>query len=44
MLKAERLITIPYDTVILEEDIYLMGHHDGECWCDYDRKEIVMVK
>lgn len=44
MLKVNRYITIPYESVTLEEAIYLMEHHDGECYCDCDRKEIVMVE
>lgn len=44
MKKVDRFIIIPYDTVTLEEAFYLMEHHDGECWCDCDKKAIVMVE
>ena len=43
-LNTERIIEIPYEDVSLEEVIYLMGHHDGERYCDCDKKMVVMVE
>lgn len=43
-LNDGRLIEIPYNDISLEEAIYMMEHHDGERYCDCDKKMLVMVE
>ena len=40
----ERVVEIPWDSVTLEEAVYLMANHDGETWIDGDRETVVMVE
>ena len=43
-LNDGRLIEIPYDKITLEEAIYRMESHDGEAFCDCDKKMVVMIE
>ena len=38
----ERVIEIPWDSVTLEEAIYLMANHDRESFIDGDKKCIII--
>lgn len=42
--KNERVMVIPWESVTLEEAVYLMTNHDGETWMDGDRKTVMMVE
>lgn len=43
-LNDGRLIEIPYSEISLEEANYLMEHHDGEAYCDADKRMVVMIE
>lgn len=38
----QRVVEIGWDKLTLEEAVYLMENHDGECWVDGDMRTIVM--
>ena len=38
------MIEIPWDSVTLEEAVYLMANHDGDCYIDGDRRTMMMVE
>lgn len=40
----ERVIVIPWESVTLEEAIYLMANHGGETWIDGDQKAVMMIE
>lgn len=44
MRKKDRLIHITYEKVTVAEAVYLMSHHDGDCWCDGDMQEVILVE
>ena len=40
----QRVVEIPWEGLTLEEVVYLMANHDGNCWVDGDRETVVMTK
>jgi len=42
--KSERVVEIGWEKVTLEEAVYLMGSHDGECHIDGDNRTVVLTE
>ena len=42
--KNQRVVEIPWERVTLEEAVYLMANHDGNCWVDGDRETVVIAE
>jgi len=40
----KRQIVIPYAEMTVEEAVWRMNHHDGECYCDADLQAVVLIE
>ena len=44
MKRTEREVVIDWKDITLEEAVFRMSIHDGECYVDGDRKAVVFVE